>query len=164
MGEYGILRKTYLNKFEIESAFDIVKNNIINLGIDVSEKDREIWISSLNNNLSNKDFYFYLLYNDGKIAGFMEMIKSNGKLTLSEIQLNDSLKRTRILPFLINYILNEKAFSEFDELYFSIKKVNNASNATFSHLGGEIVEDRGKNWLYRISREKVSKYMKKMSK
>ncbi len=159
---YSIERKINLIDEEINSAFEIVKKNVLDLGIEVSENDKQIWINSLTKNLKNNDFYFYLLMNKNEVVGFLELIEREGKLTLSEIQLNDKAKRTFILINALRFVLESADFNEFDEVYFSIKKENTASNQTFKHLGGKVVDDLGKNLLYRITRTDVEKYFQKL--
>ena len=157
---YSIERKKTLTDFELNLAFEIVKKNVLALGVMVSESDKAIWKNSLLTNLKNEEFYFYFLHHKNDVAGFLELIVKDGKLSLSEIQLTDKFKRTFMLVYALTFVLNSELFSGFDEVYFSIKKENTASSQTFTHLGGIAVKDLGKNILYKISRADVEKYFK----
>ena len=156
---YSILRKTYLSKTEGQLAFKIIKDNMIDLGYNITNSDKKIWLGNLNKNLLNPDFYFYLVYKDGKIVSFVELVKNKDKLTLSEIQINQNNKKTRLLLYIIHSLIANKELLGFDEVFFNINKNNDMSRKTFTHLGGEIVEEHERSCLYKISRKKIENYL-----
>ena len=162
--KYNILRKTNLTTIETEVLFDIIKDNLLSLEYKISNNDKELWIENLKNSLQKEKFYLYLVYKEEKIVGFVEIIEENNKLTLSEIQIDNYNKKTRILLDIINFLLTRKDFLTFEEMYFNINKKNNLSNKTFSHLGGKIIEEREKSYLYKIKRKDVEKYLKTITK
>ena len=162
--KYNILRKTNLTIIETEVLFDIIKDNLLSLEYKISNNDKELWIENLKNSLQKEKFYLYLVYKEEKIVGFVEIIEENNKLTLSEIQIDNYNKKTRILLDIINFLLTRKDFLTFEEMYFNINKKNILSNKTFSHLGGKIIEEREKSYLYKIKRKDVEKYLKTITK
>ena len=162
--KYNILRKTNLTIIETEVLFDIIKDNLLSLEYKISNNDKELWIENLKNSLQKEKFYLYLVYKEEKIVGFVEITEENNKLTLSEIQIDNYNKKTRILLDIINFLLTRKDFLTFDEMAFYINKQNAMSNKTFSHLGGQIIEERQKSYLYKIKRCDVEKYLKSITK
>lgn len=161
INEYKILRKTNLTNIEIDLIYKIIKDNMLLLGFYVSNEDKKIWISNFLNNLQNQNFYCYIIYDNEQIIGFIEAVKANNKLTLSEIEFDSNHKKTRLILNVIYFLAITKDFAEFDELYFNINKKNINSTKTFSHLGCEIVEERRNCFLYKLKRANVDDYLKK---
>lgn len=156
-----ILRKNYLSEYELDMAFNIIKSNMIGLGFEVSEEDKRFWCKNIQDNLQLSNFYFYLVYLNGEIVGFIEFVNKNNSFIISEIQLSDKAKHTKIILEIIKYLLNCEELSKVNDIYFSILKNNKMSNKTFSHLGGEIIDENDKKFKYIISRDKVKSYMDK---
>ena len=156
-----IIRKHYLNDYELEQAFNIIKPNMINLGFNVSDNDKAFWCKNIKDNLENSNFYFYLVYLNGEIVGFAEVVYENDSFIISEVQLKDKVKRTKIILEIIKYLLNSLELSNADEAYFSILKNNTMSNKTFSHLGAKIVSENDRKFKYVIKRDCVNSYISK---
>lgn len=157
-----IVRKHSLADYELEHAFSIIKSNMINLGFNVSKKDKEFWCDNLKNNLEKENFYFYLVYLDGEIVGFIELTNADNSFIVSEIQLDDKVKHTKIILEIIKYLLNSPELAHQNEVYFSILKNNSISNKTFSHLGGEIIFENEKKYKYIIKRELVESFISRL--
>ena len=162
INEYIILRKTNLTDIEINLIYNILKENMLTLGFCISNEDEKIWLSNLLNNLQNQNFYCYIIYDNEQIIGFIEAVKANNKLILSELEFDSNHKKTRLILNVICFLATTKDFAEFDELYFNINKKNINSNKTFSHLGCEIVEERKNCFLYKLKRTNVDDYLKKI--
>ena len=129
------------------------------LGFDVSDKDKEMWCGNIKQNLYKEDFYFYLVYINGKVEGFIEIVNSNGIFIVSEVQLSNQSKGTRAILEIIKFLYNNKEFENVEEFQFSILKHNNMSNKTFAHLGGEIISESERKFRYKISRNNVKQYL-----
>ena len=158
-----IIRKRYLNDYELESAFNIIKLNMINLGYIVSDNDKISWCENIKNNLANSNFYFYLVYLNSEIVGFVEVLNQENSFIISEVQLADKVKRTKIILEIIKYLLNCAELSNVDEVFFSILKINVMSNKTFSHLGGKIVSETERKFKYVIKRGSVNSFISKFN-
>ena len=156
-----IIRKQYLNDYELEQAFNIIKPNMINLGFNVSDKDKEFWCKNIKDNLENSNFYFYLVYLNGEIVGFVEVVDEKDSFIISEVQLADKVKHTKMILEIIKYLLNNSELSNVNEVSFSILKNNTMSNKTFSHLGGKIISENDRKFKYVIKRDLVNSYISK---
>lgn len=159
----AIIRKHYLHNNELEQIFNIIKLNMINLGFNVSDHDKIFWCKNIENYLENPNFYFYLIYLDGEIVGFIEIVNENNCFIISEIQLNDKVKHTKIILEIIKYLLKCPEFADVNEMNFSILKHNTLSNKTFSHLGGKIVSENDKKYKYTIHRSCIDNYVSKLN-
>ncbi len=154
-----IIKKSFLSENELNFAFNIIKDNMTKLGFDVSDKDKEMWCGNIKQNLYKEDFYFYLVYINGKVEGFIEIVNSNGIFIVSEVQLSNQSKGTRAILEIIKFLYNNKEFENVEEFQFSILKHNNMSNKTFAHLGGEIISESERKFRYKISRNNVKQYL-----
>lgn len=161
---YHFLRKRYLTDKTINQLFNIIQNNMIKIGFNPSEEDKIAWTNNLKRELQNENFYFYVIYNNGEICGFVEILDSNSQLTVAEIQFDDTIKRTRLILHTINFILKNHHFGKYDRAYFSINKNNLMSNKTFSHLGAKICLEKEKSFKYEILKSDVEKYIKLLDK
>lgn len=158
-----IIRKRYLNNDELEQTFNIIKHNMINLGFIVSNKDKASWCDNIKSSLANSNFYFYLVYLNSEIVAFFEVFNEKDTYIISEVQLADKVKRTKIILEIIKYLLNCNELSNVDEVYFSILKNNDISNKTFSHLGGKIVSENERKFKYVIKRDFVNSFISKFN-
>lgn len=112
--------------------------------------------------MKNPNFYFYLVYLNRKIVGFVEVVDEKGSFIISEVQLADKVKHTRIILEIIKYLLDSPKLSNVKEVYFSISKNNDMSNKTFSHLRGKIISENDRTFKYVIKRNLVNTYMSKI--
>ena len=159
-----IISKHNLDSFELNQACEIVCTNMERLGFEISLKDKTSWKENITKSLQDKNFYFYLIYFDGKICGFAELAISNGKLYVAEIELSDTVKHSRILLRILQYLSTAKEFLDFQEVYFNINNKNEQSIRTFMHLGGVVTEKRERSSLYHLTREQMQNYLKKFNK
>ena len=159
-----IVSKHNLDSFELNQACEIVCTNMQRLGFEISPKDKTSWKENITKSLQDKNFYFYLIYFDGKICGFAELAISNGKLYVAEIELSDTVKHSRILLRILQYLSTAPEFLDFQEVYFNINNNNKQSIQTFMHLGGVVTEKRERSSLYRLTREQMQNYLKKFNK
>lgn len=162
--DYTFLRKNHLSNKITDILFEIIKNNMIKIGFNISDNDKSFWIDNLKRELQNKNFYLYIIYNNGEICGFIEAVESNNQLIISEIQFNDIVKGSKLILHTINFILHNSQFDKFDKAYFSINKNNTMSNKTFAHLGAKIVLEKEKSCKYEILKSDVEKYIQSLTK
>lgn len=159
-----IIRKEQLTNLELNSCFEIIKQNIIDLGIFVSSKDENLWKQSLKTNLIKDKFYLYLIYLNKEIVGFVEVTQtSEDAIIISEVQFDEKIKQTRAILYVINFLCNLKDFNNVNIIEFSIFKNNNMSNKTFSHLGGQVVMETDKTYKYILNKEQVKNYLSKFN-
>lgn len=83
-----------------------------------------MWKENLQRNLTDEKFYFYVIYQNGEIVGFVEVGVFEDKLFLSELQLCDNAKNTRVLPNILNRLVELDELANFDKIYFKINKNN----------------------------------------
>ncbi|MBQ8522571.1 MAG: hypothetical protein IJ458_02765 [Clostridia bacterium] len=155
---YHFLRKKYLSTKNFDTLFEIIKNNMLKIGFNIVDEDKNLWINNLKKELLNDNFYLYTIYYNGKICGFIEMIESNNQLIIGEIQFSDIVKGSKLILHTINFILNNKQFNKYDKAYFNINKNNIMSNKTFVHLGAKIILEKEKSFKYEILRSNVQQY------
>lgn len=163
LNKYIITKKKCLTKTELNSAFDIIKNNMIELGFNVTDEDEVTWKENLNLNIRKSHFLLFLIYNQSKIVGFIELSLLNSIPFLAELQFSASVKRTRIILYVINFLLNLKELKSAKSIEFSILKTNSISNKTFSHLGGKVILDTEKKYKYSITKNAVKQYLSKFN-
>ena len=161
---YHFLRKRYLSDKILDIIFRIIKNNMIKIGFNICDKDKDFWISNLKQELLCDNFYLYLIYNNGEVCGFVEALEKDNQLIISEIQFDDNVKGSKLILHTINFILNNKLFYKFDKAYFSINKNNAISHKTFTHLGAKIILEKEKSFKYEILKSEVEKYIKYLTK
>lgn len=159
---FSMIRVKNLNTKKLNSLFEIIKVNMTNLGFNVSDNDKEIWCNNIKHNLTNNNFYLFVVSFKGCVCGFVEAVIEKECLFVSEVQLNNFAKQTRTILYIIQSLLLYKEFLNKEEVYFSILKHNKMSNKTFSHLGGEIVGENEKKYKYKITRELVNKWLSKI--
>lgn len=161
LSKKAIIRKLHLNDQELIKAFNIIKSNMEELGVNVSEEDKTNWWKNITDYLNDPTFYFYLVYLNGEIVGFVEIVNKENTCIISEVQLNNKAKHTRIILDIITHLFNCEEFSKVYEMSFYILKQNSMSNKTFSHLGGKIVSENDRKYEYIISRDSVNSYLSK---
>lgn len=161
---HEIVRKKSLNEEEFEKTFEILKPNLEQIGVKVTPEDKISWAENMKKNLENDQFYFYFLYYDDEIVGYSMLYRYPDYLFLSEIQLHEKVKQTRAILYILQFLFAFHDFQNDDCLYFNILKSNRISNKTFSHLGGELIEEKETKNRYLIKREKVEKYLNKFNK
>lgn len=160
---YCMIRKKYLKDFELQEAYNIISSNMSKLGFVIKKEDEVIWKENIVNRLKDENCFFYLVYQNGKICGFVEIVISNDKLIVSEIQLNDKVKNTRVLLKILKTLLQDNNFKSFNDVYFYINNKNLKSIKTFTHLGGILKEQKGNSSLYCLNRNNMVNYFKKFN-
>lgn len=159
---FHMIRKCYLNNKELSKIFGIVSNNMKKLGFEISAKDETVWKENLQRNLTDEKFYFYVIYQNGEIVGFVEVGVFEDKLFLSELQLCDNAKNTRVLPNILNRLVELDELANFDKIYFKINKNNIKSQKTFEHLGAVKNAENSSSYSYVLGKNNVKKYLKKI--
>lgn len=159
---FHMIRKCYLNNKELSKIFGIVSNNMKKLGFEISAKDETVWKENLQRNLTDEKFYFYVIYQNGEIVGFVEVGVFEDKLFLSELQLCDNAKNTRVLPNILNRLVELDELANFDKIYFKINKNNIKSQKTFEHLGAVKNAENSNSYSYVLGKNNVKKYLKKI--
>lgn len=160
---FSISRKSFLSQDELAKMFEIIKPNMIMLGVPVTQKDYDTWSASLEKHLENHFYYFYIVSVKDITCGFVSLIDNNGKLTLCELQLNEKAKGTRVLINILYYLFNCKELQSFNNIEFSILKQNDMSNKTFSHLGGKLTHQTANKNYYTITRQNINDYFNKLN-
>ena len=158
-----MIRKKYLKDFELQEAYNIISSNMSKLGFVIKKEDEVIWKENIVNRLKDENCFFYLVYQNGKICGFVEIVISNDKLIVSEIQLNDKVKNTRVLLKILKTLLQDNNFKSFNDVYFYINNKNLKSIKTFTHLGGILKKQKGNSSLYCLNRNNMINYFKKFN-
>lgn len=158
-----IIKKQYLTQAEISKLFEIISRNMSDIGFEIGKKDKSVWEKNLENNLLRNDFFLFVIYKDGIIVGFIELGVYDEKLFLSELQLCEQVKNSRILLKTIQTLMKNDNFEHFNEIYFNINKNNFKSIKTFEHLGGECIKRNEKSVCYKIKRGIIDNYLKKVS-
>lgn len=157
-------RKSNLSQTEIDILFEIIKDNMLALDVNVTQEDYRIWSGNLTNLIKNDNVYFYIIYSNNNPCGFVELIEKDGKLTLCELQLNNKVKKTRLILTIIEFLFQDESISQKDEMYFHILKNNYASNSTFCHLGAKKISENERSNNYILSRQDVANYFENLKK
>ena len=153
----------FLSEYQLDLCFEIIKDNMIELGYNVTENDGKIWKNNVYTNAQNENNDFIIIYNNGKICGFV-IIEKGEKVFINEVQLSKQVKNTRLILEIIKYIFYYPSYQQFNEIYFNINNQNQMSKKTFTHLGGECVSSSEKSSQYKLTRDKVQQYLQKLLK
>ncbi len=132
---FRIIKKLSLSQIEIDQVYEIISSNMKKLGILVSDADKLTWCNRLLNQLRVQNHYFYIAYLNGKICGFVELSEIDRKLYVSEFELSDWCKGTKVIIYIIKALVECSDLSQYDKIHFKINKTNLLSTKTFSHLG-----------------------------
>lgn len=159
---FSLEKKDNLLKDELEKVYKITAQNMAEIGLDVNDESKEIFTKSMLQNFNDDNFVFFMFYHQNEICGWASVYKKQDCLYLSDIELLPSVKGTRLLAFVLASFAKEKEFFCFDKFTFYINKKNNMSNKTFSHLGGEIIEEKPNGNVYMLTREKLVNFIKKL--
>ena len=159
-----MIRKRTLSQEEYLKLFNIVSKNVMQRGGIVSNKDFNNWKNNINQLLLNEDCYFYILYNNENIVGFVELLRKDNVMHLSEIELCDQVKGTKILFKILSYLVDSKDFEDDELIQFSINKNNDMSNKTFRHLGGKLIDEKPNHYIYTITKSQVINYLNNLTK
>ncbi len=155
-------RKTTLSESEINEFYNIIKSNMEQIGVKVTNEDKTIWCSNLREILKDKNYYFYEIVVKNKVEGFVSVILKNGIYKVGEVQLSEKIKHTRVILNIIKYLFSCSELKNAQEIQFTILKQNNMSNKTFTHLGGELIKSNDIKNYYSLSRDAVKKYLEKL--
>ncbi len=161
---FRFLRKRHLSDEEFDTMFDIISDNMSHIGFALRSGDKSIWVNNLQRNLDDEHFYIYLIYFNGDICGFIEIMETHDGITVSEIQFNQTVRSSKLILYTIDFILNEPAFCQHRHAYFSINKNNALSSKTFTHLGAQICGEKQNSYQYEIDRTSAQKYIDKLTK
>lgn len=160
---FSIIRKKYLSTKSFDVLFEIVKENMSKIGFNPTENDKILWIENIKKELNNDNFYFYVIFFDGEICGLVELLNSDNKFIISEIQFNSNVRGSKLIVRVIDFLLNNPSFKDYNKAFFNINKNNLISNKTFTHLGAKIVEEKEKSFKYEIERKTVETYIQNLS-
>ncbi|MBQ8431144.1 MAG: hypothetical protein IJX26_04340 [Clostridia bacterium] len=157
--DFLMIKKEFFKEDELDFLCEIIYKNMQQIGLKAFEEDKGIWKNNVNEKLKSENFYFYVVYYKNEIVGFVELLTEENYIYLREIELCDKIKRTKILLFILNFLVSQQEFFEYDDINFSVNKNNEMSNKTFSHLGGKIIKTTDKQNLYQIKKERVESYL-----
>lgn len=160
--DFSLEKKTSISQNELEKVYQITSQNMAEIGLEVNDESKEIFTKSMQQNFGDKNFVFFMFYHHSQICGWASVYKKTDNLYLSDIELAPSVKGTRLLAFVLASFAKEKEFASFDKFTFYINKKNTMSNKTFSHLGGEIVEEKPNGFIYMLTREKLVEFTEKL--
>lgn len=163
MQNLSIVKKSNLNDDELSNSFEIIKLNMLSLGLKVESEDKDFWCNNLKALLKKDNFCFFLVYMNGEIVGFIELMKNDDIFYISELQLSNKVKRSKTILKIIKFLFESEDLKEAKEVQFSILKNNLMSNKTFTHLGGKIILETEKKYGYSLSKTKAMKYLSKFS-
>lgn len=161
---FRIIKKLSLSQMEIDQVYDIISSNMKNIGISVSDADKLTWCNRLLNQLRVQNHYFYIAYLDGNICGFVELSKIDKKLFVSEFELADWCKGTKVIFYIIKVLVTCSDLSQFDKIYFKINKTNLLSTKTFSHLGATKYTENEKSTGFVLNRDDLACFINKFKK
>lgn len=165
MGEsFCLIKKLSLSSMELDRVYDIISSNMKNIGISVFDEDKLPWCNRLINQLGQKNHYFYIAYLDGKICGFVELSEIDKKLFVSEFELADWCKGTKVIFYIIKALVTCSDLSQFDKIYFKINKTNLLSTKTFSHLGATKYTENEKSTGFVLNRDNLACFINKFKK
>lgn len=161
MQDLEIVKKRELTERELDCAFEIIKLNMLALDVDVKSEDRALWGENLTRNLQNADYGFFLIFLKHEIVGFFSTINKQGSLYVPEVELAEKVKGTKVILEIIKFMYYSNNLKDINEINFSILKNNNMSNKTFSHLGGKIISQTERKFIYSLSPQDVKTYLTK---
>jgi len=150
-----------LTDIQVKTLFNIIKNNMVEIGFEIKDNDFDIWSTNLIKNLDNNNYYLYLIDSDNETLGFFSLIEVDNDLTLCELQLSNKLKRTKAIINIIKFIFECENFTNKKEIFFSINKKNKMSSNTFKHLGAVLMYENENKCKYKLYREAVKTYLQK---
>ncbi len=162
--KYVFERKECLTDLEFEKMFQIISSNMQAIGFDVKESDKKTWQDNINKSLKSEDEYYFVIYKDGDLCGYVEVCKINNQLHIPELELANKYKQTRLIYEIIKFLFNYNDFKKYEECYFSINKKNPISFKTFEHLGGVKIRESETKQFYKLLRKDVDDYLKNLSK
>ena len=158
---FRFYKEKNLSKYQLDACFEIVKNNMKNLGYVVTEDDCKIWENNVYVNSQNENYDFIIICNDGVICGFI-IIEKGERIFVNEVQLSKQVKNTRLILEIIKNIYNDIDYGKFNEIYFNINNKNEMSKKTFTHLGGKCIFKSDNSSQYKLTRDKVKNYIQKL--
>lgn len=161
-GVFSVMKKTALSDEELETVYFITAQNMAGIGLEVTNDSKAIFFDSMRKNFEDKNFVFFMFYKGESICGWSSVYKKQDNLYLSDIELIPQVKGTRLLASVLQYFVSAKEFENYSKFTFYINKKNRMSNKTFSHLGGEIIEEKQNGYLYLLTREKATNYLQKL--
>lgn len=156
--------KRQLTQKELYCAFKILKANLLTQNYAISKEDKQVWQQSLTNQLNNSQTLFISILFNNKLEGFACLFFNNTTLTLSELQLSNTLKGTRAVLKLIDYILKLPQIKDISQIFFSINKNNSNSLKTFTHLGAKKIEENEKAFKLILHKQTAINYIENISK
>lgn len=151
-----------ISQKELVACFQIIKNNLPSEGIILQPGDEKLWKTNFLSNLKKDNFLTVLIFDGPSICGYFTLSLEE-RLYLCEIQFNERVKKTRLILKTLLYVFNMKEISNYQQIYFNIKKSNTTSNKTFSHLGGQIVSSSTGSSLYVLERNVVKAYLARLN-
>lgn len=159
---FNFVKIQSLSEKELDACFQIIKNNLPAEGIILQPSDEKLWKTNFLSNLKKDNFLTVLIFDGLSICGFFTLSLEE-RLYLCEIQFSENVKNTRLILKTLLYVFNMKEVSNYQQIYFNIKKSNIISNKTFSHLGGQIVSSSTGSSLYVLERDAVKAYLARLN-
>ena len=150
-----------ISKKELAACFQIIKNNLPSEGIILQPGDEKLWKDNFVSNVDKDNFITVLIYRHGSVCGFFTLLMEE-KLYLCEIQFDESVKNTRLILETLLFLFNLDKISNYEKIYFNIKRSNFISNKTFSHLGGQVVSTATGSLQYVLDRSTVQSYLNRL--
>lgn len=150
---------------ELFSYFNLMKSHLINLYGEeaVSEENYEIWKE--NRKKTQKNRFYIKIFKDGELCGFADLlITDENTLYFSDIIVREDMRKTFLVLEFIKFVFECKEFKNFNEIYFHINRNNLTSLKTFGHLGYEITGKTEKSNRYKLTRENIERYLKRIFK
>src|SRR5574344_306284 len=125
---YPLKDNDFIQMFEI-----LVNNMKKNLTFVLNTDDFYIWKKNIQNSI---DLNTILLRNDNSIFAYIQFIKSNNKICICEIQIDDNHKGDRqTFRRLLNDLVKECNINNQYLIYGNINKNNKKSLAVFTGVG-----------------------------
>ena len=158
--EFQLVEKTTVSHKELNKLYEIESYNMKCLGLTVRDNDKILWQKTMLTNLKEPNFKLFIVYLNGDICAFATLFIKDEQLWVSEIELSEKSKYTKIIFKLLATLASYVSLSKFACAFFKINKNNRISHKTFSHLGAKIIKENEKSYTYCIKRTDLQNYIK----
>lgn len=160
---FTIKLKQQLTISEGNLLAEIEAGNMANLGLEISDGDKELWITSLKDNIAKGNTNLYVGYMDGNLCCFVTIYHKDNELWLSEFEIAEKYKNTKVVIRMIEKLMEVNYLKDYTHIYFKINKTNTKSQKTFEHLGAKMVKENEKSFTYSLSKNDVANYLVKLN-
>ena len=160
---FEFIRKKDITSDEVEKFYGIISSNMKAIGLIVNDDLKQLWVTNLLSSIKKENEFYYVIYKDSNIIGYIEVFKDLDKTHISEVELDNKFKQTKLILEIIRFLISNQDFSNEIEFYYSVNKKNSLSFKTFEHLVWEKIGESTNQFKYKINRKKVENYLQKLN-